>query len=163
MAQLYAMTSLSGVVVDVENEKTDTTPIYEGFIQRQAYETIPLGIRHCQSYLAYILRSNQSLMNTLFPPELTPTDALVQETLLALVKQIYEGLVKVPSDGETAIPDDDGITDIAAIVVAGREKAVIESGMKKRAIAKATAAKQAREQGKSRRWIWLLFSFVMYQ
>lgn len=147
MAQLYATTSLSGVVVDVENEKTDITPIYEGFIQRQAYETIPLGIEHCQSYLAYILRSNQSLMNTLFPPESesTPTDELVQETLLALVKQIYEeGLVKVPSDGETAIPDDDGITDIAAIVVAGREKAVIESGMKKRAIAKATAAEQAR-------------------
>lgn len=70
---------------------------------------------------------------------------MIQETLLALVKQIYEeGLVKVPSDGETAVTEDDGVTDIAAIVVAGKEKAVIESGMKKRAIARATAAEQAR-------------------
>ncbi|KAE9399863.1 actin-related protein [Gymnopus androsaceus JB14] len=147
MAQLYATISLSGVVVDIEYDKTDITPIYEGFIQRPARTTISIGIRDCQNYLAHILRSNQSLMNSLFPPDSdTPsTDEVVQETLLALVKQIYEeGLVKVPSDGETAVVEDDGVTDIAAIVVAGREKAVIESGMKKRAIAKATAAEQAR-------------------
>jgi len=40
--------------------------------------------------------------------------------------------------------EDEGITDIAAVLVAGKEKAVIESGMKRRATAKATAAEQAR-------------------
>lgn len=70
MAQLYATTCLSGVVVDIEYDKTDITPIYDGFIQRIACDTIPLGIRDCQNYLVHILRSNQSLMNTLFPPRL---------------------------------------------------------------------------------------------
>ncbi|KAF9078187.1 actin-related protein [Rhodocollybia butyracea] len=147
MAQLYATTNLSGVVVDIEYDKTDITPIYEGFIQRSACDTIPLGIRDCHNYLIHILRSNQSLMKTLFPPdsEIPPTDAVVEDTLLALVKQILDdGHIKVPSDGETAIPEDEGITDIAAIVVAGKEKAVIESGMKKKANAKASAAEQAR-------------------
>ena len=36
------------------------------------------------------------------------------------------------------------MTDIAAVLVAGKEKAVIETGMKKRANAKASAAEQAR-------------------
>ncbi|KAJ4473687.1 actin-related protein [Lentinula aciculospora] len=148
MAQLYATTTLSGVVVDIEYDKTDITPIYEGFIQRSACDTIPLGIRDCQNYLVHILRhSNPSLMKTLFPPdsEVQPTEEIIEETLLALVKQVLqEGYIKVPSDGETAIPDDEGLTDIAAIVVAGKEKAVIESGMKKKANAKASAAEQAR-------------------
>jgi actin-related protein 9 len=65
--------------------------------------------------------------------------------LLELVKQLWkDGVIKVPSDGETAIPEDEGVTDIAAVVVAGREKAVIESGMKKKQTAKASAAEQAR-------------------
>jgi len=56
-----------------------------------------------------------------------------------------EGLVKVPVDGEAAREiEDEGVTDIAAVLVAGKEKAVIESGMKKRATAKASAAEQAR-------------------
>ncbi|KAJ3720941.1 actin-related protein [Lentinula raphanica] len=147
MAQIYSTTSLSGVVVDIEYDKTDITPIYDGFIQRHACDTIRLGIRDCQNHLVHILRqTNSSLMKTLFPPESeTPTEETIQETLLALVKQILEeGYVKIPSDGETAIPDDEGVTDIAAIVVAGKEKAVIESGMKKKANAKASAAEQAR-------------------
>ncbi|KIK61595.1 hypothetical protein GYMLUDRAFT_166101 [Collybiopsis luxurians FD-317 M1] len=148
MAQLYATTNLSGVVVDIEYDKTDITPIYDGFIQRPACDTIPLGIRDCQNYLAQIFRSNQNIMNVLFPADSgssPPTDEVVQETLLALIKQLLEeGHIRVPSDGEIAIPEDDGVTDIAAIVVAGKEKAVIESGMKKKANAKASAAEQAR-------------------
>ncbi|KAJ3801235.1 actin-related protein [Lentinula aff. detonsa] len=147
MAQLYSTTSLSGVIVDIEYDRTDITPIYDGFIQRSACDTIHLGIRDCQNYLVHILRhSNPSLMKTLFPPDSeTPSEETIEETLLALVKQILqEGYIKVPSDGETAIPDDEGVTDIAAIVVAGKEKAIIESGMKKKANAKASAAEQAR-------------------
>jgi actin-related protein 9 len=40
--------------------------------------------------------------------------------------------------------EDEGVTDIAAVLVAGKEKAVIESGMKRRLTAKASAAEQAR-------------------
>lgn len=145
MAQMYAVNSLSGVVVDIGDYETDITPIYEGFIIHHAKARVSLGLKDCEIYLANLLRSNQNVMNTLSPPENPLDPEVLQEQLLQLVQQLWkEGHIKVPSDGETAIPEDDGVTDIAAIVVAGKEKAVIESGMKKKATAKATAAELAR-------------------
>ncbi|KAF9447508.1 actin-related protein [Macrolepiota fuliginosa MF-IS2] len=145
MAQMYAANSLSGVVVEIGDYETDITPIYDGFIVHQAKARVSLGLKDCEIYLAYILRLNQNIVNILSPPE-TPLDPeTLQERLLQLAQQLWkDGHIKVPSDGETAIPDDEGVTDIAAIVVAGKEKAVIESGMKKKATAKATAAELAR-------------------
>jgi len=101
-----------------------------------------LGIKDCQAYLAQLLRANQSVMAALSPAD----PELLDKALAELAKKIWEdGLVKVPSDGQTAeVAEDDGVTDIAAIVVAGREKAVIEAGTKKKANAKASAAEQAR-------------------
>lgn len=149
IGQLYAANGLSGIVVDIGQEKTDITPIYEGYINHSAVVTTDVGINDCHHYLAQILRSNQSVMSTLSSPDAPLDPATLQITLLALVHQIYdEGLIKVPSDGETAIPDDDGITDIAAILVAGKEKAVIESGMKKKATIRASATEQARAREK---------------
>ncbi len=145
MAQVYAVNSLSGVVVDIGDCYTDITPIYEGFIVPRAKARVSLGLKDCEVYLAQILQSNQSVVNTLSPPDNPLDPEVLHETLLRLVQQLWkEGYIKVPSDGETAIPEDEGVTDIAAIVVAGKEKAVIESGMKKKATAKATAAELAR-------------------
>lgn len=146
IAQLYAANSLSGVVVEIGHDRTDITPIYDGFIVHGARTTTTIGIRDCESYLVQLLRSNQSVMSALSPPEGPLLDSdLLHQTLLDLVKQVWtEGLVKVPSDGETAAIEDEGVTDIAAVLVAGKEKAVIESGMKKKATAKASAAEQAR-------------------
>lgn len=145
MAQIYAANTLNGVVVDIGDEKTDITPIYEGAITQHARTTTPLGIRDCENYLAHLLRSNTSVMSTLSPPE-TPLDPeMLHGTLIELARQIWrEGYIRVPSDGETAVLEDEGVTDIAAVLVAGKEKAVIESGMKKKATAKASAAEQAR-------------------
>src|SRR5882762_1857799 len=142
MAQLYAANALSGIVVDIGYDRTDITPVYDGFMVDEARTATELGIKDCQVYLAQLLRANQSVMAAL-----SPTDPEVLDKSLAeLAKRIWEdGLVKVPSDGQTAeVADDDGVTDIAAIVVAGREKAVIEAGTKKKATAKASAAEQAR-------------------
>jgi actin-related protein 9 len=145
MAQMYASNSLSGVVVDIGDEKTDITPIYDGFVIQQARTTTSLGIHDCETYLAHLLRSNQSVVSALSPPSTPLTPEALLSTLLELVKHIWrEGYIKIPSDGETAAPEDEGVTDIAAVLVAGREKAVIESGMKKKATAKASAAEQAR-------------------
>lgn len=145
MAQIYSTSSLSGVVVDIGDEKTDITPIYEGFITQQARTTTSIGIRDCEIYLANLLRSNQSVISALSPPSNPLAPEALSSTLVELVKHIWrEGHIKVPSDGETAAPEDEGVTDIAAVLVAGREKAVIESGMKKKATAKASAAEQAR-------------------
>ena len=145
MAQIYATNSLNGVVVDIGDEKTDITPVYEGFITQQARTTISLGIRDCEIYLAHLLRLNQSVVSSLSPPSNPLAPEALFSTLRELVQYIWrEGYIKVPSDGETAAPEDEGVTDIAAVLVAGREKAVIESGMKKKATAKASAAEQAR-------------------
>ncbi|TFK39423.1 actin-related protein [Crucibulum laeve] len=145
MAQLYAANALSGVVVDIGHEYMDITPIYDGFIVHSARTTTPLGLRHCQAYLAHLLRSNQGLIATISPPTAPLSADELHKTLLALIQELQEaGHIKVPSDGETAAPEDEGITDIAAVVVAGKERAVIESGMKKKATAKASAAEQAR-------------------
>ena len=145
VSQLYAANSLSGVVIDVDEEKTDITPISDGLVLRHATMTTPLGSSHCQHYLAHLLRSNNSVVSALSPPENPLEPEELHNILLELVQQIRsEGQVKVPSDGETAAMEDEGVTDIAAVLVAGKEKAVIESGMKRKATAKASAAEQAR-------------------
>ena len=145
MAQMYSVTSLSGVIVDIGDEFTDISPIYEGFILHPVRTTVPIGSRHCQNYLAHLLKSNQSVVSTLSPLTNPLEPGALHKTLLDLVQQmVQEDLIKVPSDGETAIPEDEGVTDIAAVVVAGKERAVIESGMKKKLTAKASAAEQAR-------------------
>ncbi|KAF8075069.1 actin-related protein [Lyophyllum atratum] len=145
IAQLYAGNSLNGVVIDIDEEKTDITPVSDGFTLHHARTTIALGTRDCQNYLAHILRSNQSIVGVLSPPTNPLDPETLHSTLLQLVKQLWtDGHIKVPSSGETAVVEDEGVTDIAAIVMAGKEKAVIESGMKKKATAKASAAEQAR-------------------
>ncbi|KAF9526129.1 actin-related protein [Crepidotus variabilis] len=145
MAQLYAANNLSGVVVDVGEEFTDISPIYDGYIVHPACTSVPIGTKHCENYLANILKANQGVVNALSPADNPLDPETLHQTLLSLVSQmVKDDLIKVPSDGETAAPEDEGVTDIAAVVVAGREKAVIESGMKKKANAKASAADQAR-------------------
>ncbi|RDB23550.1 SWI/SNF and RSC complexes subunit arp9 [Hypsizygus marmoreus] len=145
IAQLYAANSLSGVVVDVGEEKTDVTPISDGFIIHHARKTTSLGARDCKNYLARLLQSNQGVVSALSPPDKPLDPQMLNATLLELVNQVWtDGHVKVPTSGETALIEDEGVTDIAAVLVAGKEKAVIESGMKKKATAKASAAEQAR-------------------
>ncbi len=145
MAQIYAVNSLSGVVVDIAYHSTDISPIYDGFIVHPACTKTSVGIKHCEAYLANLLRANQGVMAALSPADAPLSAEDLQQTLLDLAKFVWtSGYVKVPSSGETALVEDEGITDIAAIVVAGKEKAVIESGLKKKANAKASAAEQAR-------------------
>jgi actin-related protein 9 len=145
IAQMYAGNNLTGVVVDIDEEKTDITPMYENIIIKSACSTVSIGMRDCRHYLTHLLRFNTSVMSALSPADNPLDPETLHHTLLELVKQICEeGLIKVPSDGETAVLEDEGVTDIAAVVVAGKERAVIESGMKKKANAKASAAEQAR-------------------
>jgi len=134
MAQLYAANALSGIVVDIGPEITDITPIYDGCICRGARTQTNIGLKDCQLYLANLLASNPSVTSI----SNSPSD------LLALAQQIQDAyLIRIPSSGEKALtPEDEGVTDIAAIVVAGREKAVIEQNAQKKR--KMTAAEQAR-------------------
>jgi len=104
-----------------------------------------IGTRMCRHYLAHLLKSNSNVTKAI-EPEVASDEFKLHATLLRLVDQlVHAGLIRPPSSGETvAPPEDEGVTDIAAVVVAGREKAVIESGMKKKANLKASAAEQAR-------------------
>lgn len=148
MAQFYSVITgqdLSGIVVDIGDDYTDITPIRDGFPVHNARLTLKYGINHCEQYLARLLRFNSSVISALSPPdnEIPPED--LQAALLQLSRQIWkEDLVKVLAEGEAADIEEEGVTDIAAVLVAGKEKAVIETGMKKRANAKASAAEQAR-------------------
>ncbi|KAI0731295.1 actin-like ATPase domain-containing protein [Earliella scabrosa] len=149
MAQFYSAISnmqLSGVVVDIDNDYTDIAPINDGFVVHAARSHVPLGLRDCQTYLAHLFRSNTSVMSALSPTDNPPSPEVLQETLLELARHVWQsGLIKVLAEGEAARDmEDEGVTDIAAIVVAGKERAVIESGMKRRQNAKAQPAEQAR-------------------
>ncbi|KAF8845181.1 actin-like ATPase domain-containing protein [Paxillus ammoniavirescens] len=146
MAQVYATGQLSGVVVDIGYERTDVSPVYDGFMIHFARSGTSLGIRDCEIYLANLLRSNQSVMTAASPPDSPSDPVAIQKFLLDFVKHVWsEGHIRVPSDGQIAeVLEDEGVTDIAAVLVAGKEKAVIEAGTKKKATAKASAAEQAR-------------------
>ncbi|KAI0741543.1 actin-like ATPase domain-containing protein [Daedaleopsis nitida] len=148
MAQFYAAisTQLSGIVVDIDNDYTDVAPINDGFVVHAARTHIPLGLQDCLAYLAHLFRSNTSVMSAISPPGNMLSPEALQETLMELAKHVWQsGLIKVLAEGEAARDlEDEGVTDIAAIVVAGKERAVIESGMKRRQNAKAQPAEQAR-------------------
>ncbi|EMD38882.1 hypothetical protein CERSUDRAFT_151620 [Gelatoporia subvermispora B] len=148
-AQFYAAasgTSLSGIVVDIDRDAIDITPIADGFPVHNARTTLAYGLGHCERYLAHVLRANQAVITALSPPDAPLSDDALHAALLDLARHIWqEDLIKVLAEGEAARDlEEEGVTDIAAVLVAGKEKAVIESGMKKRATAKASAAEQAR-------------------
>lgn len=144
MAQLYAASALSGVVVDIGDTLTDITPIYDGIPLTGARTTAGVGTRHCERFLAHLLRNNTSVSAVFTELAIPPADQ--PAALRALARQVWQaGLVRVPVDGMAVREaEDEGVTDIAAVLIAGKEKAVIESGMKRRATAKASAAEQAR-------------------
>ena len=148
LAQLYAANATSGLVVDVDRFKTDVVPIVDCLVQHNARITIPVGLADCERYLAHLWRTgaNQTVLGSLGLEEGSPE---LDAVLLELASHVLvEGLVRVPGSGETAEAgtDDAGVTDIAAVLVAGREKAVIEAGTKKKRGAHATAAERERER-----------------
>ncbi|KAH9840137.1 actin family [Rhodofomes roseus] len=156
VAQFYsavnANSGLSGVVVDIDRDYTDIAPIYDGFLLGGARMSVMVGMEDCKKYLAGLLRGNQSIMSALLEPVEgeNPLDEADQQAALEGLAQLLwsEGHVKVLAEGEAAAqdaedPTADGDINIAAIVVAGKEKAVIEKGMKNKA-ARANAAEQAR-------------------
>lgn len=143
LLQLYAANAISGIVVDIHNTCTDITPIYDSAIQLPATVIAPLGVQHCEAYLAHLLATNTTLVASLAVP---PTD--LRATLLRLAHELWKnGHIKVPLAGDVAPPEeeDEGITNIAAVVVAGREKAVVEANNKKKNTKNSTAAERARE------------------
>lgn len=154
LLQLYATSSLSGVVIDIGRESTDITPIDDCEIHHAGITSIPLGADDCENYLVHLLKSNTSVMQKLNSP--TPLSYQdLQAALLKLVRQAWnDGLILVPSaDGlihTVREAEDEGLNNIAAVLVAGKEKALIEAaGARKKTAAQekkaaATAAERER-------------------
>ncbi|KZT09917.1 actin-like ATPase domain-containing protein [Laetiporus sulphureus 93-53] len=160
LAQFYSAVTasgqLSGVVVDIDREWTDITPISDGLIVQGARMQVRVGMNDCRRHLTRVLRGNQNVMGAvqeiLQEEGKDPSEEAQLSVLEGLADQLWaEGQIKVLHEGEGGTLEDDldgsnsGELNIAAIVVAGKEKAVIESGMKKKAAReKASAAEQAR-------------------
>lgn len=147
LMQLFAANALYGVVIDISYTNTAITPIIDSIVQHSHEVNIAVGTRDCELYLANLFRSNQSLVAALSEGE-SLTEEELNAQLIELARQVWhDSLVKVPSDGETAQPEEDeGVTNIAALLVAGKEKAAIEAGTKKKASAKQTQAERERER-----------------
>lgn len=138
LAQIYAANALTGVVVDLGRSYTDICPIYDCIPLNTARSTLPIGSDDCERYLASLFRGNTSLMSAL-----QPDDPDASAKLVKLAHDVWQaGHIKVGDAAEAA--EEEGVTDIAAVLVAGKEKAAIEAGMRKRQNAKASAAELAR-------------------
>ena len=147
LMQLFAANALYGVVIDISYNNTTITPIMDSIIQHSNEVNIAVGTRDCELYLARLFRSNTSLVAALSEGAPLAEEELNSQ-LLELAQQVWrDSLVKVPSDGETAQPEEDeGVTNIAALLVAGKEKAAIEAGTKRKASSKQTQAERERER-----------------
>ena len=140
MAQLYAVGALSVVVIDIGDTVTDVTPIYEGFSLAGARATA----RVPHAPLRALSRSLPQQQHVRYrrprrarhPPKGTPRRCSRSRS------RCGRPVVRVPVDGiAVREAEDEDVIDIAAVLVAGKEKAVFESGMKRR------AADQARAKG----------------
>lgn len=149
MAQLYACNALNGLVIDLGYHWTDVSAIYDGCLLKHARASTPVGIKACLAFLAQVLKTNSSLVSTLSPSDNPLSPEALHQVFQDLASTLYHrGLVKPPVLGSSQLAtgevEEEGIVDIASILVAGKERAVIEANIKKRANQKASAAEQAK-------------------
>jgi actin-related protein 9 len=106
-------------------------------------------MRLCERDLAHLLLNNTSVTGVLAELAIPPEDH--STTVRALARQVWQaGLVRVPIDGIAVREvEDEGVTDISAVLVVGKEKTLIESGMKRRATGKS-------ERGGTGAWLDLI-------
>ena len=149
VAQLYASNALNGLVIDLGYHWTDISAIYDGFLLKHARASTPIGVKACLAFLAQVLKTNSSLVSTLSPPDNPLSPEALHQAFQDLASTLYHrGLVKPPVLGSSQLVtgevEEEGITDIASILAAGKERAVIEANIKRRANQKASAAEQAK-------------------
>ncbi|KZT53406.1 actin-like ATPase domain-containing protein [Calocera cornea HHB12733] len=137
LAQLFAVNATTGVVVEIGREETTSTPVLDTIVQHAAVFRTRVGARDCEVYLAHLLSSSQSITQTLSPPEAPLSAEALWEQLLKLVQQLVrEGHVRAPVEGEAAErgeEEDEGLTDVAAALVAGKEREVVEAANRRKA------------------------------
>ncbi|KAG9018007.1 hypothetical protein FRB90_012675 [Tulasnella sp. 427] len=153
--QLFAANQISGIVVDIDDYTTDITPVVEGELVREGFpsKAVPVGFQDCLSHLAGALSTNPSIIGTLSPPASPLSQDVLQAALLRLAEYLYtEGHVNplaaatAPPVAVAATEEDDGTTNLASILVAGKEKALIEANSKKKAAARGVAEREKEKE-----------------
>ena len=122
LSQLYAANALSGLIIDIGDEQTDVTPVYECAILNSCCDSMPVGLKDCEAYLAHLFRTNPlnfqpSVVNTLSPPEEPLDQDALDQQLLELARQVWqEGLVKIAEAEAIVGEEEEGVTNIAAVL-----------------------------------------------
>ncbi|KAL7409907.1 actin-domain-containing protein [Mrakia frigida] len=169
LASLYAMNSTTGVVIDVGYESTTVSPVSDSTVYTNGVVEVPLGIRHCEAYMAKLLAEVPSVIEALTsplpapeveastsegaaapPPPPSYPETPLPETLLRLAKHLWKTNTIRPllMGGQMlTVEEEEGVNDIAAALAAGKERALIEA---KAANAKShkSAARQAEDAKK---------------
>ncbi|KAK0546880.1 hypothetical protein OC846_005092 [Tilletia horrida] len=159
----YAAGALTAVTVDLGWDGCSITPLVDGNIIHQAIVRTRVGTRLCTVWLAHLLSQDASVVQELGQiadaaaksglASSTSDEARVQTLLVELAQHLLEeGLVRMKDErdatgaqAETAT-DDDGNLDIAAALVQGRERALVEENERKKA-AEAEGAAEGGEEG----------------
>jgi actin-related protein 9 len=167
----YAAGALTSTVVDFGWENCTVSPVMENVgVIHTAVQRSSVGIRHIALYLAHLLSRDESVVQALIKLDATrsarSTANVDQESagdLLAIrlfelaVELIKEGKVRAAGqggEGEGAHArgrhrEDEAEFDVAAALVAGREKAAIEEQERKNKAALEAANKTSEETGVS--------------
>jgi actin-related protein 9 len=138
LASLYAANQISGIVIEIGQDETDYITCFESQLHHGSALSVPVGIRDCERHLASILRTNTQVTNVLSaPPRGSPDAEGLDMLLLALARFLWQnGHCKIPIEGGEPEKDplEDGNLDIAAVLISGKERALIEAaGTKKKA------------------------------
>jgi len=150
LASLYAANLVTGIVIEINQDETDLIACFDSQLHHTSALSVPIGIRDCERHLASLLRSNPSVVNILSsPPHGSPDPQQFDLLLLGLARFLWKnGHCKIPIEGSEPEKDplEDGNLDIAAVLISGKERALIEAATNKKKTAQSKAEKEREKE-----------------
>ncbi|KAL9938967.1 hypothetical protein V8E36_001780, partial [Tilletia maclaganii] len=163
LVSAFAAGTLTAVTVDIGWAGCTITPIVDSEVRREAIVRTRVGTRLCTVWLAHLLAQDTSIVQELgriasagsAPSSSSSSTQYTVRNLLVELAQLLldEGHIRLTDEGDqttggAGAVDDDGNLDIAAALVQGREKDLVEEQERKRAAeAEAAIAKEAEAEG----------------
>ncbi|CAD6887792.1 unnamed protein product [Tilletia controversa] len=162
LVSAYAAGTLTGVTVDIGWAGCSITPIVDCEVRHEAIVRTRVGTRLCTIWLAHLLAQDSSIVQELgriagsapssaeASSSSSTTQSAVHELLVDLAQLLLEeGHIRMTDEGDHSSArahelDDEGNLDIAAALVQGRERDLVEEQERKKA---AEAAEDAAAKG----------------
>lgn len=154
--QLFAANQISGLVIDIDDHTTDISPVVEGELVREGFpsKSVPIGLQDCLRHLANVLSTNTGVVNAISPSTSPLSQDALQAALFRLAEHLFnEGHVNPlaasaapPVTVAAAAEEEDASANLASILVAGKEKALIEASTKKKAAARGVAEREKEKE-----------------